>query len=200
MRRLGTYFLLLLTLTVFVVDAQCQEVATQPTIITRARIIDGDTIPHVRLPEVRSYARRRFKTKKAAQRYTKLVINVKKTLPYARIASVRLRQIEDSLAKLPTEKARKEYIKISEKQLFDEFEGPLRKLTISQGRILIKLIDRETGDTSYELIKALKGRFSAFMWQSVARLFGSNLKATYDADGTDREIEVIVQMIDDGQL
>lgn len=200
MRKFGTYIFLLFLLSLLAVDAVCQSNSAQPTIITRARIIDGDTLPHVRLPEVRSYARRKFKTKKAAQRYTKLVYNVKRTLPYARIAAVRIRQIEDSLAMLSTEKERKAYIKAAEKQLFDEFEAPLRKLTISQGKILIKLIDRETGDTSYELIKALKGRFSAFMWQSVARIFGSNLKATYDAEGTDREIEVIVQMIDDGQL
>lgn len=200
MRKFGTYFFLFFLLPLLAVDAVCQSNTAQPTIITRARIIDGDTLPHVRLPEIRSYARRKFKTKKAAQRYTKLVYNVKRTLPYARIAAVRIRQIEDSLAMLSTEKERKAYIKAAEKQLFDEFEAPLRKLTISQGKILIKLIDRETGDTSYELIKALKGRFSAFMWQSVARIFGSNLKATYDAEGIDREIEVIVQMIDDGQL
>lgn len=200
MRKFGAYIILLFLLSLFAVDAMSQSNTAQPTIITRARIIDGDTLPHVRLPEVRSYARRKFKSKKAAQRYTKLVYNVKRTLPYARIAAVRIRQIEDSLALLTTDKERKAYIKAAEKQLFDEFEAPLRKLTISQGRILIKLIDRETGDTSYELIKALKGRFSAFMWQSVARIFGSNLKATYDAEGTDREIEVIVQMIDDGQL
>jgi pyruvate dehydrogenase complex dehydrogenase (E1) component len=76
----------------------------------------------------------------------------------------------------------------------------LRKLTFSQGRLLIKLIDRETGDTSYKLIKELKGGFSAFMWQSVARIFGSNLKSEYEMEGDDAMIERIIIMIDNGML
>lgn len=172
----------------------------EPTIIRRGRIIDGDTIPHVRLPEVRVRARWKFKSKRAFKQYTRLIYNVKKVLPYARIARERLALIQDSLAKIEDSKLRKKYIKESEDKLFKEFEKPLRKLTISQGRILIKLIDRETGDTSYELIKLLKGRFSAFLWQGVARLFGSSLKSEYDALGNDKAIEYIIEMIDDGVI
>ena len=93
---------------------------------------------------------------------------------------------------------RDKYIKESEKKLFDEFEKPLKHLTITQGRILIKLIDRETGNTSYQLIKTLKGNFSAFLWQGIARLFGSSLKSEYDAEGDDKAIEAIVNAIDAG--
>ncbi|MBP5366541.1 MAG: DUF4294 domain-containing protein [Bacteroidales bacterium] len=174
--------------------------AGEPTIVRRGRIIDGDTIPHVRLPEVRVRARWKFKSKRAFKQYTRLIYNVKKVLPYARIARERLALIQDSLAKIEDSKLRKKYIKESEDKLFKEFEKPLRKLTISQGRILIKLIDRETGDTSYELIKLLKGRFSAFLWQGVARLFGSSLKSEYDALGNDKAIEYIIEMIDDGVI
>lgn len=140
----------------------------------------------------------KFRTKRAKQRYDRLVRNVRKTLPYARIAALKINEIEDSLQKLPTQKLRDKFIKESEKKLFNEFEKPLKHLSISQGRILIKLIDRETGNTSYQLIKTLKGNFSAFLWQGVARLFGSSLKSEYDAEGEDKNIEIIVNAIDSG--
>lgn len=177
-----------------------QQTSTGAQIIRRGRIIDGDTIPHVRLPEVRIYARRHFKTQRAARQFNRLVYNIKKVLPYARIAKQRITIIQDSLSHIEDSKLRKKYISESEDALFKEFEKPLRHLTITQGRILIKLIDRETGDTSYQLIKLLKGRFSAFIWQGVARLFGSSLKSEYDSEGTDRDIELIIQLIDDGLL
>ena len=85
-----------------------------------------------------------------------------------------------------------------EKELLDEYEDDLKKLTITQGRILIKLVDRETGATSYELVKELRGSFSAFFWQAFARIFGSTLKAEYDPYGEDRLIEEIVLLIDNG--
>lgn len=108
--------------------------------------------------------------------------------------------INAGLDTLTSEREREKYLKVKEKELFAKFEQPLRHLTISQGRILIKLIDRETGNTSYELIKSLKGRFSAFVWQGVARLFGSNLKSEYDSIGKDIEIENIVLLIDEGRI
>jgi pyruvate dehydrogenase complex dehydrogenase (E1) component len=81
-----------------------------------------------------------------------------------------------------------------------EFEDDLTKLTITQGRLLIKLIDRETGNTSFDLVKELRGSFSAFFWQAIARLFGSNLKSTFDKDGEDKLIDQILVLIDNGQL
>ena len=87
-----------------------------------------------------------------------------------------------------------------EADLKAEFEGELKKLTIKQGIILVKLIDRETGATSYDLIKSLRGSFSAFIWQSMARLFGSNLKLEYDPYGEDYMIEEIVQQLESGQI
>lgn len=177
------------------VQAQSQST---PTIITRGVVVDGDTLPHVNIPEIKCWARLRFKTRRAQERYTRLVRNVRKTLPYARIAAQRLALIQDSLDHIKTEKAKEAYLKTAEKQLFNEFEKPLKHLSVSQGRILIKLIDRETGNTSYELIKALRGRFSAFLWQGVARLFGSSLKSEYDAERDDKAIEQIIHSIDAG--
>lgn len=181
----------------FMADVVAQN-RQHSVIITEGIIVDGDTLPHVRISEVRCMARRAFKTRRAQERYTKLVRNVRKALPYARMAAVRLKAIEDTLNTFSRSKERDEYMKKAEKQLFAEFEKPLKHLTVSQGRILIKLIDRETGNTSFELIKSLRGRFSAFLWQGVARLFGSNLKSEYDAEGDDKAIEHIVHAIDSG--
>lgn len=170
------------------------------TAIARGVIVDGDTIPHVRLREIKIMPRRRFRSKRAAQRYSRLVRNIKTVLPYARIAGRKIAEIEDNLALMSDEKQKKEYLKKAEKELFQEFEKPLRRLTVSQGRLLIKLIDRETGSTSYTIIRQLKGRFSAFLWQSVARIFGSNLKSEFDGEGEDRMIEYIINQIDNGEL
>ncbi len=172
-----------------------------PTIhYLKKKAIEGDTLPHVLIDEVQIVPPWRFKNKRQRYRYNKLVVNIKKTLPYARLAEDKLKKISATLDTIKGKKQQKEYIKRAEKELFDEFEKPLKKLTYSQGRMLIKLIDRETGDTSYELIKDLKGSFSAFMWQAVARIFGSNLKSEYDSKGDDAMIEHIILMIDNGLL
>lgn len=166
----------------------------------RKALIDGDTLPHMNLKEVKIVPPWKFKSKRQHKRYSKLVISVKKTLPYARLAQHRMNEIALALDTIRGEKNRKVYVKKAEQELFKEFEQPLRKLTFSQGRMLIKLIDRETGETSYELIKELKGGFSAFMWQSIARLFGSNLKSEFDMEGDDAMVEHIILLIDNGML
>lgn len=192
------YILTIVFLLLLAFPATMAQHKTEPMIITRAVVIDGDTLPSIHIDEIKCLARMKFRTKRAKQRYDRLVRNVRKTLPYARIAALKINEIEDSLQKLPTQKLRDKFIKESEKKLFNEFEKPLKHLSISQGRILIKLIDRETGNTSYQLIKTLKGNFSAFLWQGVARLFGSSLKSEYDAEGEDKNIEIIVNAIDSG--
>ncbi|SMO44111.1 protein of unknown function [Saccharicrinis carchari] len=164
------------------------------------KIIRGDTVPHVYIDEIKVVTPWVFKNKREQRRYGRLVINIKKTLPYARLARNKIDEIAASLDTIKGEKHRKQFVKQSEKELFNEFEQPLKKLTYSQGRMLIKLIDRETGDTSYQLIKELKGGFSAFMWQSVARIFGSNLKAEYNSKGSEAMVEHIILMIDNGLL
>ncbi len=167
--------------------------------VVRGKVVDGDTIYMAHIDEVYIFPRR-YNNWWQMRRYYRLVYNVKKAYPWAKLAGKRLKEINDHLVRLPTEKARKKYIKKMEEELMEEFEDDLKKLTITQGRILIKLIDRETGDTSYELVKELKGSFPAFFWQAVAHIFGSNLKATYDARGEDRIIEEIIIMIENGQI
>lgn len=181
-------------------SVKTEEMAGEEVFMLESKIINGDTIPHVMLPVVEIVPEWKFKSKRERRTYNRLVRNIKAALPYARVAASKLHQINAELAQIEGEKKRKKFLKESEKKLFKDFEQPLRKLTFSQGRILIKLIDRETGDTSYDLIKEYKGGFSAFFWQSVARVFGSNLKAEYDADREDKMIEHIIIMIDNGRL
>ncbi|MBN2348870.1 MAG: DUF4294 domain-containing protein [Bacteroidales bacterium] len=161
---------------------------------------DGDTMYLASLKEVFIFPQHNFKSKRDMRRYRRLIYNVKKAYPYAILASKTIKEIDENIGKLKTEKARKDYLKKMEKQLFDRYEDELKKLTITQGRILIKLIDRETGDTSYDLVKDFRGKFSAFLWQTIARLFGTDLKAEFDPQGEDRLINEIVILIENGQL
>lgn len=133
-------------------------------------------------------------------RYNRTVRNFKKVYPYAKKASVILTQINKDYLLLKTDREKKKFIKAAEKKLFKEFEGDLRNMTISQGRMLIKLIDRETGNTTFEIVKEFKGGFSAFFWQSIAVVFGSSLKYEYDKDGKDEEIERLVRLYELGLL
>jgi len=169
-------------------------------IITRAIILDGDTIPNIHLKEIVIFPELIFKSNKEARRYTKLIRDLKRVYPYAQMAKTKLDELEREYIKLKTDKERKAFTKTIEKQLLDEFGTELRKLTVTQGKLLLKLIDRETGNTSYEILKELRGPFSAVFWQAIARLFGSDLKSEYDADGIDYLIERIVILIEHGQL
>ena len=107
---------------------------------------------------------------------------------------------EEILAGIEDKKERKRIMKQAEKELDEEFGDDLRELTFSQGKILIKLVYRETGSSSYDLVAELRGKFRAFFWQAFARIFGFNLKNEYDPQGEDKDIEFIVQMIEAGQL
>ena len=202
MRKLCKNIIVLYGLMTFSLSvvAQVDTLKTSTLNLLKGKVLEGDTIPHVYIKEVQVSPPWKFKNKRQHKRYSRLVINVKKTLPYARLAKRRLDAIALALDTISGEKQKKQYIKIAEKELFEEFEKPLRKLTFSQGRMLIKLIERETGDTSYKLIKDLKGGLSAFMWQSVARIFGSNLKSEFDSEGDDRMIEHIIMLLDNGVL
>lgn len=177
-----------------------EKLVRDSLIVTRMVIIDGDTIPNVSIDEVVIFPRLVFKNKYRERRYTKLIRDVKRAYPYAIYAKTKLDQMEADFQGLKSEKERKKYVKTIEKQLMDEFGTELKKLTITQGRILLKLIDRETGDTSYELLKELRGSVSAVFWQTIARIFGSDLKSQYDPHGDDFLIERVVRLIETGQI
>lgn len=166
--------------------------------VVTALVVGSDTIPVINFPVFHVTTFRSFKDEKAKHRYYRLVRNVKKVYPYAKLAGVKLREYNEQLEGIHSERKRKIFMKKVEKELKEEFGDELKNLTITQGRILIKLIDRETGDTSYELVKELRGTFSAFFWQTIARIFGNNLKNKYDAKGADREVEHIILLIEQG--
>jgi Skp family chaperone for outer membrane proteins len=159
------------------------------------RIEAGDTIYCDSLPE--AMVRGRFNNRKY-RRFRKTVYNLKKVYPYAQVAKRKLAEMDAHYASLKSDKDRKKYAKQIEKELISEFDAPLRKLTISQGRMLILLIDRETGRTSYKLVKEFRGGFGALFWQGIARLFGNNLKSEYDPDGEDKILEELVRKCEEG--
>ena len=165
-------------------------------------VVEGsDTVPIMSLPEVNVFAPMIFKNEKQKQQYNKLVYNVKKAYPYAVLAGIKIREYDATLSTMKNEVERKVYMKKAERELMDQFKKDIEHLTSKQGRILIKLIDRETGNTSYDLLKELRGSFSAFMWQTVATLWGNNLKTQYDpTKGEDMLIEGIIQQINNGTI
>ncbi len=163
-------------------------------------VIDGDTIPLVNMAPVEIIAPLSPQAVARVKVYLKLRRDVLKAYPYARLAATQLKYINDSVSHIQDERERKRFIKSTEKKLKADFEKDLKLLTVTQGRILIKLIDRETGNTSYALVKELRGTLQAFFWQGLARLFGENLKDDYEAEGEDQLIEQIVRQIETGQL
>lgn len=189
------YIVFLLGMIPFFASAQKE---TKAGTLCEYVIIDGDTLPVVNLDLVAVSGPREFKNERQRRRWNILVKRVTKVYPYAKAAGDLMHEYEAELSKLETKKERKQYLKKAEDELKAQFEGDITNMTVSEGIILIKLIDRETGDCSYELISELRGSFSAFMWQSLARLFGHNLKAEYDAFGDDYAIEEIVRDIELG--
>lgn len=162
----------------------------------QATVLDGDTVPMVNIQM--AIVPGNGNQKKAAKSYGILKKRVVRVYPYAKAAGDIMRQLEVELGEMKNEKERKAHVKATEAELKSAFEGQLKELTVKEGIILIKLIDRETGDSSYGLIQELKGSFSAFMWQSVARIFGHDLKDDYAPYGEDWPIEQICREIELG--
>jgi hypothetical protein len=171
----------------------------QDSIFVYATIVDGDTIPFIQLKEVNVY-NWKILSRSEEKKLTRLMKNVKIVYPYARLAGIKLVEYEDILAQAPDDQARRKIMKQLEDEIEAEYGQELRDLTVSQGKILLKLVDRETGESSYELVSDLRGQFRAVFYQAFARIFGLNMKLRYDPEGEDREIEYIVKMIENGQL
>jgi len=183
-------FLIFITLPL---SAQQQE-----GVVSYGTVLDGDTVPKFFLDPVYILEYRKFPSKKAKRRYTRLVRYVKNVYPYAKLAGEKLRAYDVILRETKTKRERHKIMKRVEEEIRDEHEGKLRNLYIGEGKILVKLIDRECNQSSYTLLKELRGSVSATLWQGFGRLFGYNLKVRYDPYGDDRQIEKIVQMIDRG--
>ena len=162
------------------------------TIRVALTMVDDEMIPWVTIPEVVITGKRLFKNDLERAKFNRLRYNVLKVLPYAMFARQRYSKLNQDLAGVKSKKEQRLLVKACEKEIKDMFNKEIKNLTISQGEILIKLIDRETGHSTYELAKDMKGGFNAFFYQSVARIFGHNLKEKYDPQ-EERDIESIIQ-------
>lgn len=168
--------------------------------VGRDYVYEGDTIWTVLMPEMPVYAPLRFKSKKEAQRYNRLVYNVKRVLPLAQEANRIIRETYLVLEKLPTKKEKDAHIKLLEKELKERYTPEMKKLTYSQGKLLIKLVDRECHQSGFEVVKAFLGPARATFYQVFAWTFNASLKKEYDAEGDDRLIERIVVQVEAGLL
>ena len=160
----------------------------------------GVRMPEIEIKEVTIHARPDRARRREYRQYEKLISNVRKVYPYALIVRKKLEEVNEELKNIPDDRERRRYLRDVEKDVFKEYQDDIESMTITQGRLLIKLIDRETQNTSYVLIRDYRGKFSAALWQSVARIFGTNLKDEYDPYGEDALIEAIINEIDAGRL
>lgn len=163
-------------------------------------IYKGDTIPSITLPDVYIFKPLKFRNDKERKEYYRLVYNVKKTFPISQEINRTIIETYEYLETLPNEKIRQKHIKRVEKGLKEQYTARMKKLSFAQGKLLIKLVDRQSNQTSYELVKAFMGPFKAGLYQTFAGLFGASLKKQYDPEGEDRMIERIVLQVQNGQL
>lgn len=187
-------------LSLFSLGSYSQGVKIEGGYILPGVVVDGDTIPYARIGTVVVIEPVEFRSHKEYLRYRRLIRDVKKAYPYSLVAREVFQDIQRALDTIDDKRTRKQYVKQKDEELQERYAEDLKKLTITQGRILIKLVDRELGHTSYDVVKEMRGSVSAFMWQSVARLFGSSLKSEYDSSGEDALIERVIIMIENGQI
>lgn len=184
--------ILLLIGVVCTLKAFSQDTTKRHTRLVRYEVVDGDTFPVYAFDE---FILRDLNDPEAHKKYLRLVRNVKKTLPYAKLTAFKLQMIEDNLSQLKTKRAREKYIRQHEKALKKDFEKQLKELSVTQGILLMKLIHRETGSTTFEILKKYKGSMNAMMWQTFAKFYGSNTKGTYDPV-EDYQIEHIIRSLE----
>ena len=163
-------------------------------------VYKGDTIPAVQLPNVYIFRPLKFKNEKERREYSRLVRNVKKPLPLAREINRAVIETYEYIETLPDKKAREKHLKLVEKGLKEQYTPIMKKLTFSQGKLLIKLVNRQTDSSSYELVKAFMGPFKAGFYQTFAALFGASLKKEYHPEGEDRLTERVVLLVENGQI
>ena len=197
--------LLLLLLLPASMSAQQEKVdMDSPTFVPTVRVgkvfEGGDSIQYMEMNNVYVYPPISFSSKKQARAYMRLVNNVKKVLPIAKEANMIMMETAEYLETLPDKKSKEAHMKRVEQSIMKEYKPRMKKLTYSQGKLLIKLIYRESNSSSYELIQALLGPVRAGFYQAFAWAFGASLKKEYDAEAVDRLTERVVLMVESGQL
>ncbi|MFT4072414.1 MAG: DUF4294 domain-containing protein [Dysgonamonadaceae bacterium] len=190
------FTLYILALTFF----SAQQSVAQDNIRVPAEMYQGELIPSVWLREIYVYPPIQFTNDKQRMEFNRLVRDIKKTLPYAQSVSRMIIETYEYMETLPDEKTKKKHLSSVQKYVMDTYKPKMRGLTKNQGKILVKLIDRECDSSSYEIIKSLVGSFKAGVYNAFASIFGNSLKKEYDPEGNDRLIERIVVQIQQGQL
>ena len=189
-----------LLLSLIAIQSNAQENKSAGGYLVPVCIYKGDTIPSITLPDVYIFKPLKFRNDKERKEYYRLVYNVKKTFPISQEINRTIIETYEYLQTLPNEKIRQRHIKRVEKGLKEQYTARMKKLSFAQGKLLIKLVDRQSNQTSYELVKAFMGPFKAGLYQTFAGLFGASLKKQYDPEGEDRMIERIVLQVQNGQL
>lgn len=200
MRWNKTYILVLFAM--FCITGNAQKIITNvlPEGYQRATLEGTDTVAVIALREVVVFPEIKFKNNKEKAKYTKLVRDVKRTYPYAIMVYETLIETYEYMETLPDEKSRQKHLERMENELFKQYKPELKKLTFSQGKLLIKLIDRQCNQSSYNLLKAYLGSFRAGFWNLFAGIFGASLKTNYDANGEDAMTERVVILVERGLL
>ena len=183
------------------VIAQAPRLAKKPDprgYMVPAAVYGNDTIPVIPLRPIYCFAPMEFSDARQRVAYTRLIRDVKRTLPFAKIVASTMMETYEYMETLPDDKARSKHLKRMEKELYKEYKPELKKLTLTQGKLLLKLINRECGSSSYALIDAFLGGFSARVWNIFAGIFGASLQTTYDPSGEDALIERVCLMVEMG--
>ncbi len=163
--------------------------------------IEGDTIPSIMLPQVYVFPKLVFKNAKQEKFYWRTVRDVRKTLPYAKRIGKMVNELDSLLATMDNDKERKKYMELYEDSLVATYKPIFSKMTLSQGKMMIRLVDRQCSRTSYSLVQQFRGKFRAFWWQAFATVLGADLKVKYDPnDENDRIVERIIILVEAGQL
>ena len=163
-------------------------------------LMNGDTVKTVVLRDIYIYPAQTYTSTRHEEQYQRLIRDVKRTLPYAKLVYATLIETYEYMQTLPDDKARDAHLKQMEKDLFAEYKPVMTKMTLTQGKLLIKLIDRECNQNSYDIIKAYLGPFRAGFWNLFAGVFGASLKTEWDPDSKDAAAERIVQLVEMGLL
>jgi len=163
-------------------------------------VVSADTLPVMYLDPVNFWGSKTISSSAEARQWDRLVRNVKVAYPYAKLAGIKFNEYNQKLSVVKSDREKKLMMKKAEDELQAQFGDELKELTFSQGKILLKLIDRQTSNSSYDIVKEFRGKFVAFFWQGIGKIFGYNLKAKYDPLHEDADIERIVLMIENGSL
>lgn len=180
--------------------AQTTESPSGNIMMSHAIILEGDTVPYFVLPIYYCYPPLKFKNKKEENFYWRTVRDVKKVLPYLKHIRKVIEQTNQTLMLLPDKASRDAYMRNFEKRIYKENEESFKELTLNQGKLIIRLLDRETSSTSYELIRAYRGSFSAGLWQMFAVVLGADLKSRFGTKDEDAVIERVINLVEAGQL